>query len=380
MDYFSESIKLHRQYQGKISIKSKVPLQHKSALSLIYTPGVGAVSQAIAKDKEESWQLTNRRNTVAIVSDGTAVLGYGNLGPEAAMPVMEGKSVIFKEFADIDAFPLCINTTDPEEIIKFCKYIEPSFGGINLEDIAAPRCFTILQRLEKELSIPVFHDDQDGTAIVVMASLINACRATGRIMSKLKIVINGAGAAGIAIANLLLASHIKNVTLLDSNGILHCTRQDLNEFKKKIACQTNSRNLKGKLADALIGTDVFIGVSVGNLLSDKMVSSMNKHPIIFALANPIPEIYPKVAYQAGAVLVGTGRSDYPNQINNALVFPGIFRGLLDSGQKNVTTELKIVVALALARVVKKPSVNKILPNIRDKKAVKAIASAVRKYK
>jgi malate dehydrogenase (oxaloacetate-decarboxylating) len=380
MDYFLESIKLHRKYRGKISIKSKVPLKDKTALSLIYTPGVGAVSQAIAKDKEESWQLTNRRNTVAIVSDGTAVLGYGNLGPEAAMPVMEGKSVIFKEFADIDAIPLCINTTDPEEIIKFCKYIEPSFGGINLEDIAAPRCFTILQRLEKELSIPVFHDDQDGTAIVVMAALINACRATGRVMSKLKIVINGAGAAGIAIANLLLASHIKNVTLLDSNGILHCTRQDLNEFKKKIACQTNSRNLKGMLSDALIGTDVFIGVSVGNLLSDKMVSSMNKHPIIFALANPIPEIYPKVAYEAGAVLVGTGRSDYPNQINNALVFPGIFRGLLDSGRKIVTTELKIVVALALAKVVKKPTVNKILPNIKDKKAVKAIANAVKRYR
>jgi malate dehydrogenase (oxaloacetate-decarboxylating) len=380
MDYFSESIKLHHKYRGKISIKSKVPLKDKTALSLIYTPGVGAVSQAIAKDKEESWQLTNRRNTVAIVSDGTAVLGYGNLGPEAAMPVMEGKSVIFKEFADIDAIPLCINTTDPEEIIKFCKYIEPSFGGINLEDIAAPRCFTILQRLEKELSIPVFHDDQDGTAIVVMAALINACRATGRVKSKLRIVINGAGAAGIAIANLLLASHIKNVILLDSNGILHCTRQDLNEFKKKVACETNSRNLKGMLADALIGADVFIGVSVGNLLSDKMVSSMNKHPIIFALANPIPEIYPKVAYEAGAVLVGTGRSDYPNQINNALVFPGIFRGLLDSGRKNVTTELKIVVALALAKIIKKPSINKILPNIKDKRAVKAIARAVKKYK
>lgn len=380
MDYSSAAIKFHRQYRGKIGIKSKVPLQQKSALSLIYTPGVGAVSQAIAKDKKESWQLTNRRNMVAIVSDGTAVLGYGNLGPEAAMPVMEGKSVIFKEFADIDAIPLCINTTDPEEIIKFCKYIEPSFGGINLEDIAAPRCFTILQRLEKELSIPVFHDDQDGTAIVVMAGLINACRATGKVMNKLKIVINGAGAAGIAIANLLLANHIHNVILVDSNGILHCTRRDLNEFKKQIACQTNSRNLRGMLTDALIGADVFIGVSVGNLVTTKMISTMNKQPIIFALANPIPEIFPKEAYQAGAVLVGTGRSDYPNQINNALVFPGMFRGLLDSGRKNITTELKIVAALALAKVVKKPNVNRILPNIKDKKAVKAIANAVKKYK
>lgn len=380
MDYFTESIKLHRKHRGKISIKSKVSLKNKMALSLVYTPGVGAVAQAIAKNNQESWELTNRRNSVAIVSDGTAVLGFGNLGPAAAMPVMEGKAVIFKEFADIDAVPLCINTTDVEEIIKFCKYIEPSFGGINLEDIAAPRCFTILRRLAKELAIPVFHDDQDGTAIVVLAALINACRATGKTIEKLKIVINGAGAAGIAIANLLLAYNVKNITLLDSTGALYCTRQDLNEFKKKVACGTNRKNLQGKLTDVLARTDVFVGVSVGNILTGKMVKSMNKKPIIFALANPIPEIYPNEAYQAGAVLVGTGRSDYPNQINNALVFPGMFRGLLNSGRKNITEELKITVAKALADIIKNPTKYKILPNIKDKIAVRVIAKAVEKYR
>lgn len=378
MDYNKKSIELHKRNKGKIKIKPKFKLNKKN-LSLVYTPGVGAVSKAIAKDKNESWKLTNRSNMVAIVSDGTAVLGYGNLGPEAAMPVMEGKSVIFKEYANIDAIPLCINTTDTEEIIRFCKQIEPSFGGINLEDISAPRCFEILERLENELEIPVFHDDQDGTAIVALAALINACRATNRKIEKQKIVINGAGAAGLAIANLLLIYGIKSIIVLDSEGTLYCAKENLNKNKKNIACKTNGNNIQGKLSEALADADVFIGVSVGNILNREMIKKMNKQPIIFALANPIPEIFPEEAYSEGAILVGTGRSDYPNQINNALVFPGIFKGLLETGTKKVTNELKISAANALAESVKKPCIKKILPNVNEKVAVKAILNSIKKY-
>ena len=375
MDYNKRSVALHKKMRGKIEIKTKVPLKTAEDLTLAYTPGVAEVCREIGKNRKKSWTLTNRANQVAIVTDGTAILGLGNLGSEAAMPVMEGKSVIFKEFAGIDAMPLCINSTDVEEIVKFCKLIEPSFGGINLEDISAPRCFDILARLEKELSIPVFHDDQDGTAIVVLAALINACRVTGKVFKELKIVVNGAGAAGIAIVRLLLVQGAGEIILVDSKGVINAGRKDLNEVKKKIALRTNKKKIKGGLAEALIGADVFIGVSQPNLVSTAMVKTMNKGPIIFAMANPVAEITPEAAYAGGASIVGTGRSDYPNQVNNALVFPGIFRGLLDGRIKQVTTKMKIAAALAVAYSIR-PKRNQILPSVLEKKVVKAIAKAV----
>lgn len=379
MNYDEKSVKLHRKFRGKISIKPKVKLSNRYDLSLAYTPGVAAVSQKIADDKEASWELTNRANQVAIISDGTAVLGLGNIGPEAAMPVMEGKSAIFKEFADIDAIPLCINTTDPKEIIKFCQYIEPSFAGINLEDIAAPQCFAVLDELEKTLSIPVFHDDQDGTAIIALAALINAGRVNKINIKKLKIVINGAGAAGLATARLLLAYDIEKIIILDSQGTIYQNRPDINECKKQLAKLTNLNCIKGGLKEALVGADVFIGLSKGNLVNTEMVKSMNKNSIVFAMANPIPEIDPKAASAAGASIVGSGRSDLPNQINNALVFPGMFRGLLDYKIKKVTVPMKLKVAQAIANSIK-PTKNKILPLVTEKRVVKLIAKAIKSFK
>lgn len=376
MDYSIKSMALHRKYRGKIEVKPKIKLRSRNDLSLAYTPGVAAVASAIGQNKKLSWQLTNRANQVAIVTDGTAILGLGNLGPAAAMPVMEGKAVIFKIFAGIDAIPLCINTTDTEEIIKFCKQIEPSFAGINLEDISAPRCFEILRRLEKELVIPIFHDDQDGTAIVVLAALINACKVMGRALKNLKIVVNGAGAAGLAVAKLLLAAGAEDLILLDSRGVIYAGRKNLNPAKRALAPKTNQKKITGGLTEAMSGADVFIGVSRGNLVTPEMVKSMNQQSIIFAMANPVPEIMPDLALKAGAGLVGTGRSDFPNQINNALVFPGIFRGLLNHHIKRVTTEIKIRVAIALAGVIK-PSRNQILPFITDKRVVKTIVKAVK---
>jgi len=378
MDYNKKAIALHKKNRGKIEIKSKVKLKTIEDLSTAYTPGVAAVCMEIAKDKKKSWELTNRKNQIAVVCDGTAVLGLGDIGPEAGMPVMEGKSIIFKEFAGVDAMPLCINTKDTEEIIRFCKLIEPSFGGINLEDISAPRCFDILERLEKELSIPVFHDDQDGTAIVVLAALINACRVTGKVMKDLQVVINGGGAAGFAIARLLLAQDVKNIIILDSKGIIYSGREGMNEHKVNMAKKTNKQKLKGGLDIAMKNVDVFIGVSKGNLVNAEMIKSMNADPIVFAMANPVPEVMPDIAKKAGAAIVGTGRSDFANQINNALVFPGIFRGLLDSGVKKVTLAMKISAAIALAYTVKKPTSENILPKVTDKRAVTAIAKAIKK--
>jgi len=377
MDYSKKAIALHKKNKGKIEIGLKIPLKTIDDLSMAYTPGVGAVCMEIHKDKKKSFELTNRKNSVAIVCDGTAVLGLGDIGPEAGMPVMEGKSAIFKAFANVDAMPLCIKTKDTKEIIKFCKNIEPSFGGINLEDISAPRCFEILEVLEKELSIPVFHDDQDGTAIVVLAGLINACRASGKAMNDLRIVINGAGAAGIATARLLLAQGVKDILLLDSQGIIYKTRKGLNKFKKEIAQKTNKQNLKGGLVEAMVGMDVFIGVSKPGLVNAKMIKSMNADPIIFAMANPVPEVMPGIALKAGASVVGTGRSDFPNQINNALVFPGIFKGFIDNNVKTVTQKMKLKAAIALAYVIKKPNKNKILPSVTSQDAVKAIAQAIK---
>lgn len=379
MDYNKKALALHKQKRGKLEIKSKVRLATKEDLAAAYTPGVAAVSRAIAADKKKLDELTNRGNMVAVVSDGTAVLGLGNVGPEAGMPVMEGKAIIFKEFAGVDAVPLCIKTSDTEEIIKFCKWIEPSFAGINLEDISAPRCFEIVERLEKELDIPVFHDDQDGTAIVVLAGLINACRVTGRSLKDLKVVVNGAGAAGMAITRLLLAEKVKDIILIDSIGTIYEGRQGLNPFKEKIARKTNKRKVRGRLEEALLGADVFIGVSQANLVDEAMVRSMNPKPIIFAMANPNPEILPKLALKAGAEIVGTGRSDFPNQINNALVFPGIFRGLLDGGLKRVTTEMKKAAAVAIAYSVK-PQKDRLLPPVTDKKVPRNIVRALAKFK
>ena len=376
MNYDKKSLQLHKKKRGKIEIKSKVPLKTKDDLSVAYTPGVGAVSLAIDKNKNKSWELTNRANQVAIISDGSAVLGLGDIGPEAAMPVMEGKAIIFKEFAGIDAIPLCINAKNVNEIVEFCKQIEPSFGGINLEDIAAPKCFDIVSRLEKELSIPIFHDDQDGTAIVVLAALINSCRVAKKDIKKLKIIINGAGAAGIAVARLLINQGIKNIILLDSRGTVHKKREDLNWAKKEIAKKTNKKQIIGGLIEAMEGADVFIGVSKGNLVSAEMIKVMNKNPIIFAMANPIPEIMPDKAIKAGAGIIGTGRSDLPNQINNALVFPGLFRGLLDGKIKKITNDMKVAAAKAIADMVE-PTRGKILPEITDKKAAQAVAGAIK---
>ncbi|MCK4540243.1 NADP-dependent malic enzyme [Candidatus Parcubacteria bacterium] len=377
MDYDKEALKLHKKYQGKIEINSKIPLKSKDDLSVAYTPGVGAVCNEIAKNKKKSWELTNRANQVAIVSDGTAILGLGNIGPEAGMPVMEGKSVIFKKFANVDAVPLCINTTDTEEIIKFCKQIEPSFGGINLEDISAPRCFEILEKLEKGLNIPVFHDDQDGTAIVVLAGLINSCRVTGKVLKELRVVISGMGAAGIAIARLLIYFGAKDLVLLDSKGIINNNRKDLNKYKKEILAKIKNKKDKGTKEDAVINADVYIGVSKPKQLTGNMIKKMNIEPIIFAMANPVPEIMPDAAKKAGAAIVATGRGDFSNQINNALVFPGIFRGLLDGKTKKISMNLKKKIAISLAYCVKKPTKNKIIPNISEKMVVKVISGSVR---
>lgn len=379
MDYSEESLKLHRKHRGKIAVGLKIPLDTKDDLSLAYTPGVAAVCSAIGRDKEQSWQLTNRANQVAIVCDGTAILGLGDLGPEAAMPVMEGKAAIFKKFADIDATALCIKTTDVDEIVKFCQDIEPSFGGINLEDISAPRCFEIVSRLEQELAIPVFHDDQDGTAIVVLAALINACRLAEKEFSRLKVVVNGAGAAGLAISRLLLSQEVKDLILLDSQGCICEGRCDLNSHKQEIACQTNHGQLKGGLTEALQGADVFIGVSKGGLVSPEMIATMAPRAIIFAMANPVPEIMPEIAKQAGAFIVGTGRSDLPNQINNALVFPGIFRGLLDHRLSHVTLEMKVAAAQAIAGSVE-PAIDKLLPAVLENKTTAAIAAVLKEFK
>ncbi len=378
----TDPLSYHRNHRGKIETRAKAPLKDASDLALAYTPGVAKVCERIAEEPREIQALTNRSNTVAIVSDGSAVLGLGNIGPESALPVMEGKVMIFKSQADIDAVPLCIKTQDVEEIIQFCKHVAPSFGGINLEDIAAPGCFDILDRLENELPIPVFHDDQDGTAIVTLAALLNAAKLRGSAVEELRIVVNGAGAAGIAITRLLRAYGIKDIVLVDSKGIVATERTDLNPYKKRIAEHSNPRALSGDMKDALVGADVFIGVSKCCILSEDMVQGMADKPIIFAMANPEPEIMPDVAHAAGAFIVGTGRSDFPNQINNALVFPGIFRGLLDAHtfprkciMSKHMTEVKIAAAKAIAGVIE-PSVDRILPDVMDREVVPAIRGAI----
>jgi len=376
MDIKKETFKLHEKHKGKIEIISKVKLRDKEDLSLAYTPGVGEISKAIAENPSKINLYTSKGNSVAIVTDGTAVLGLGNIGVEASLPVMEGKSILFKELGEVDAYPILINSKDTEEIIKTVKLISKGFGGINLEDISAPRCFEIEERLNKELDIPVFHDDQHGTSIVVLAGLINAIKIVKKT-KEVKIIINGAGAAGIAIGKILVNYGFKNITMIDSKGVINSSRTDLNKYKQEFASLTNRT---GSLKEAIVGADVFIGVSRANLLSEEMIKSMAINPVVFALANPVPEIMPIAARNAGARVIATGRSDFSNQMNNALVFPGVFRGALDNGIKDITPELKVKIAETLAKIVGESlNENYIIPDIFDRKVVREIGNTIKKF-
>lgn len=371
-----KSLDLHKKSGGKLEIKSKFEIKTKEDLSLAYTPCVAEVSSLIAKNKKLAREYTIKKNTVAVVSDGSAVLGLGNIGAEAAIPVMEGKAILFKELAGVDAFPICLKTQDPDEIIEIVKNISPVFGGINLEDISAPNCFYVEEKLQ-DIGIPVMHDDQHGTAIVVSAALINAAKVVGKKISSMKIVVVGAGAAGTAITKMIARElNPKDIIVCDSRGILSKNRKDLNPVKMKLLEVTNKNDLSGSMEDALVGSDIFIGVSTGGILNSDMVKTMNSDSIIFAMANPIPEIMPDDALDAGVAIIGTGRSDFPNQINNVLAFPGIFRGLLDSGAIKVTNEIKINAARALADYVENPTTRNILPNPLDKKVAAAVSDSI----
>lgn len=384
MDYFKESLNLHKRLKGKIRVNPKIDVRTKEDLSLVYSPGVAEPCKAIAEDVEAVYDYTIKSNTVAIVSDGSAVLGLGNIGAHASIPVMEGKAMLFKRFANIDAFPICLDTQDVDKIVETVKLIAPVFGGINLEDIAAPRSFEVEERLQ-DIGIPVFHDDQHGTAIVVLAGLINAAKVVKKNLFDLKVVINGAGAAGIAIAKLLRCVHmedasscisVKDVILCDSKGIVHRGRTNLNSAKEEILNYTNIENKAGSLQDALVDADVFIGVSVGNLLTAADVQTMAKDSIIFGLANPIPEIMPEEAKKGGAAIVGTGRSDLPNQINNVLGFPGIFRGALDARAKRISNGMKLAAAFAIADHINNPTADCIIPPTLNESVAWKVGKAV----
>lgn len=376
-DYAALSLIAHKEAKGKISVEPKLPLENTDDLSIAYSPGVAEPCKEIAKDVSKAYDYTAKGNLVAVVSDGSAVLGLGNIGPEAALPVMEGKAVLFKKFASVDAIPIVLNTQDTEEIITAVKAIAPTFGGINLEDISAPRCFEIEQRLKEELSIPVFHDDQHGTAIVTLAGMINACKLTNRNLHDLTVVVNGSGAAGVAIVNLLFVAGVKEVMMCDSKGIIHNERTDLNSVKQEMAKLTNFSQRKGNLSDAVKDSDIFIGVSAPGVLTQEMIKTMKDDPIIFAMANPIPEIMPEEAKAAGAYIVATGRSDFPNQVNNVLAFPGLFRGALDARMSTLSTEMFIKVAEAIADCVEDISVDKIIPGPFDSRVPSRVAEAVR---
>ena len=377
MDYNKLALELHEKYKGKIttSLRDKEEL-NRDKLSAYYSPGVGAVSQAIAENPADLPKYTWTNNLVAVISDGSAILGLGNLGPKAAMPVMEGKALLFKHFANVDAVPIVLDVHEPEEIIATVKAIAPSFGAINLEDIAAPKCFEIEERLKAELDIPVFHDDQHGTAVVVLAGLINAAKLTGRNLADCKFVVVGAGAAGTAIIKLLNLYGAKNIVAVDSRGIVGKSRTDLNAEKTALLEYVDASQ-SGSIEDAITDADVFIGVSRAGLLTPELVQKMAKDPIVFALANPVPEIMPDVAKQAGVAIIGTGRSDFPNQVNNSLAFPGIFRGALDHGVKKITDQHKLAAAEALANLVENPTVDKVVPTAFDEGVVEAIANVIR---
>jgi len=378
MDYAKESLKLHYELKGKLEITPRAKVDSKEALSLAYTPGVAEPCLVIQKDVEKSYELTRRWNTVAVVTDGTAVLGLGDIGPEAGMPVMEGKCVLFKAFGEVDAIPLCVRTKDVEEIVKTVSLLAGSFGGVNLEDISAPRCFEIEKRLKEVCDIPIFHDDQHGTAVVTLAGLINALKLTGKKIEEVKIVTSGAGAAGIAIIKLLISMGAKNVIMTDREGAIYKGRENLNPIKMEMAEITNLSMEKGSLSDVIKNADVFIGVSAPGTLNKDMVKSMAEKPIIFACANPIPEIFPEDAKEAGAAVVSTGRSDFPNQINNVLCFPGIFRGALDVRAKDINDEMKVAAAYAIAELVSDQELNAeyILPAAFDERVKDAVAKAV----
>ncbi len=378
MDIKQKSLELHRQLRGKLEIKSRVSVKTKEDLSLAYTPGVAEACLEIKKDPSLSYELTRRWNTVAVITDGTAVLGLGDIGPVAGMPVMEGKCILFKEFADVDAIPLCIDSKDPDEIVKTVKLISKSFGGINLEDISAPRCFEIEERLKKECDIPVFHDDQHGTAIIVTAGIMNALKLTGKSKEDCTAVICGAGAAGTAIAKMLLSFGIGDVIVCDKDGILNRNNKNLNSAQSSLAGITNNSLKEGLLSDALKGADIFVGVSAPGIVSEEMIRSMNKDAIVFAMANPVPEIMPDLAKKGGAAVVGTGRSDFPNQVNNVLAFPGIFKGALSVRASDINEEMKLAAANAIAGLVSdgELSPDYILPAAFDERVGEAVAKAV----
>lgn len=376
-DYNTEALELHKVHHGKIGLQTKVPMDNRDDLSRAYTPGVAEVCKEIARDPSLAREYTLKRNTVAIISDGSAILGLGNLGALAAIPVMEGKAAILKSFANVDAFPICLDTQDTEEIIKAVKQLAPVFGAINLEDISAPRCFEIEERLRAELSIPVMHDDQWGTATVVLGGLINALKVTNRGGGKaVKIVVNGVGSAGVAISRLLLSYGFHNMLFCDSKGIIHPARAELNKEKIELITRSSLKGFEGNLADAVLGADVFVGVSKAGALTLEMAKSMNKDSIVFALANPVPEIMPEVAKEAGVAVIATGRSDFSNQLNNSLIFPGLFKGVLDANIKQFEIGMFTQAALALASHVKNPTVDAILPTMFDKELVNVIAKTV----
>jgi len=381
MNYNEESLKMHEEHKGKIEVVSKVRLQNRDDLSTAYTPGVAEPCRKIHENKEDVYKYTSKGNLVAVLTDGSAVLGLGNIGAEAALPVMEGKAVLFKSFANVDAFPICVSSQDMEEIINTARNIAPVFGGINLEDIQAPKCFEIEKRLQELLDIPVFHDDQHGTAVVVCAALINALKLTKKSMENIKVVLNGPGAAGTAIIKMMLSLGVKNIIACDSKGIVVEGREaELSSYKIELAQITNKEKLKGSLKDAMLGADVFIGTSAPNSVTEEMIKSMNDDSIVFAMANPTPEIMPDLARNAGARVIGTGRSDFPNQINNVLAFPGIFRGALDARAKKITEEMKKAAAYAIAGLVsdEELSENYIIPGPFDNRVVEAVSKAVQR--
>lgn len=376
-----KALALHEKWQGKLETVSKTPVKTREDLSLAYTPGVAEPCKVIAQDKEAAYTYTWKSNTVAVVSDGSAVLGLGNIGPHAAMPVMEGKAVLFKEFGGVNAVPICLDTQDTEEIIKAVTYLAPGFGGINLEDISAPRCFEIEERLKEILDIPVFHDDQHGTAIVVLAGIINGLKVVDKKKEDCKVVVNGAGSAGVAITKLLLTYGFRNVIMCDKVGIIGKDTEGLNWMQQKMTEVTNPDNLSGTLADALKGADIFVGVSAPNIVTPDMVSSMNRDSILFAMANPVPEIMPDVAKAAGARVVGTGRSDFPNQVNNVVAFPGIFKGALEGRAVQITEEMKLAAAQAIAALVPEDQLHEdnIMPEAFDPKVAQVVAQAVKSH-
>lgn len=381
MDQKEKAIRLHREWNGKLVTTSKAPVKDREALAIAYTPGVAEPCKIIAEHPEEVYNYTIKANTVAVVSDGSAVLGLGNIGALAAMPVMEGKCVLFKEFGDVNAVPICLDTQDTEEIIQTVKNIAPCFGGINLEDISAPRCFEIEERLKEMLDIPVFHDDQHGTAIVVLAGIINGLRVTGKKKEDCKVVVNGAGSAGVAITKLLLTYGFKNVTMCDKEGIIGPDYPNLNWMQKEMTKVTNLSHATGTLADALKGADIFVGVSAPGIVSAEMVASMNHDSILFAMANPVPEIMPDIARAAGARIVGTGRSDFPNQVNNVVAFPGIFRGALEGHARQITEEMKLAAAEAIAGLVSDEELSDefIMPEAFDPRVADVVSKAVRNH-